>query len=210
MYLCVWNGVRSYFLLSQTSRARLYPPPPQKETLEENLSLPEPFLKVIPCQCMSSGRCSWVTADDMRPSGRNTNETAKVFAEAERVCQFASLSARSVFAVAFCRFWTVVNVLKCGQIFTAPFGSWESEMGVSIVVSTLSKNPHVTAHCMIFFVWEHKNSTFTGRCCAIVSMQLFKDTKIRLSGQKMSLHVDKVGGHIEFRIRIVCHSPSWT
>lgn len=28
MYLCVWNGVRSYFLLSQTGRARLYPPPP--------------------------------------------------------------------------------------------------------------------------------------------------------------------------------------
>lgn len=88
------------------------PPPPQKETVEENLSLPEPFLKVIPCQCMSSGRCSWVTADDMWPSGRNTDETAKVFAKGERVCQFASLFAWSVFV------GTVVNALKCGLIFT--------------------------------------------------------------------------------------------
>lgn len=100
IYLYVCNHV--LFSTFSDQQNPTFPPPPQKETVKENLSLPEPFLKVIPCQCMSSGRCSWVTADDMWPSGRNTNETAKVFAEGERVCQFASLFAQSV--VAFCCF----------------------------------------------------------------------------------------------------------
>ena len=47
--------------------------PPKWIKRKENLPLLEPFLKVVPHQCLSPHWWSWVTATDMWPLGRNTN-----------------------------------------------------------------------------------------------------------------------------------------
>lgn len=141
------------------------------------------------------------------------------------VCKFVRAECVRGSLLSF--FGTVVNVLKHGLIFTKDrtikmeFGT-RSDVTFKMATFYLAAGKarwvcqlllaFLAKKCTLhdIFVWEQKNCKSTGRCCTTVSMQLFKDTKIRPSGQKMSLNVDKVGGHIEFRIRIVCHSRSWT
>lgn len=83
----------------------------KKESLKETLSLLESFLSMmIPCQCVSSGRWNWVTADEMWPSGWNTNEAAEVCGRVRCVYQSAEVS---VFVLAFWRPRSCVWIIAC-------------------------------------------------------------------------------------------------